>query len=121
MLDQIEETAGEISPGREAARSCIGGEHLVTLGSLSGRRPGNIPDLHILHFDAHADLREDYLGVELSHACVLRRCWELLGDGTHPPVRHPLRGEGGVWLGPGGTHGSSSISPWRDWRRRWRN
>ena len=39
------------------------------------------PDLHIIHFDAHADLREDYLGNPLSHACVLRRCHDLLGDG----------------------------------------
>ncbi len=39
------------------------------------------PDLHIIHFDAHADLRDDYLGAKLSHACVLRRCWEVLGDG----------------------------------------
>ena len=34
-----------------------------------------------MHFDAHADLRSEYLGVFLSHACVLRRCWELAGDG----------------------------------------
>ena len=33
------------------------------------------------HFDAHADLRDDYLGAKLSHACVLRRCHELVGDG----------------------------------------
>ena len=39
------------------------------------------PDLHVIHFDAHADLRDDYLGAKLSHACVLRRCWELVGDG----------------------------------------
>jgi agmatinase len=39
------------------------------------------PDLRIIHFDAHADLREDYLGVRLSHACVMRRCHDLLGDG----------------------------------------
>lgn len=39
------------------------------------------PDVHIIHFDAHADLRQEYLGVELSHACVLRRCWDLTGDG----------------------------------------
>ena len=39
------------------------------------------PGIHIIHFDAHADLRQEYLGVELSHACVLRRCWELTGDG----------------------------------------
>lgn len=39
------------------------------------------PDLRIVHFDAHADLRSDYLGVKLSHACVMRRCHEIIGDG----------------------------------------
>jgi len=37
--------------------------------------------MHVIHFDAHADLREDYLGATLSHACVMRRCHDLLGDG----------------------------------------
>ncbi len=58
----------------------IGGEHLVTLGAVRAAIK-KYPDLHIIHFDAHADLREDYLGAELSHACVMRRCHELLGDG----------------------------------------
>lgn len=57
----------------------IGGEHLVTLGSVRAAVK-KYPDLRLVHFDAHADLRRDYLGVELSHACVLRRCWELVGD-----------------------------------------
>lgn len=57
----------------------IGGEHLVTLGSVRAAIEKH-PDLHMIHFDAHADLRQDYLGVKLSHACVLRRCWDLLGD-----------------------------------------
>lgn len=58
----------------------IGGEHLVTLGAVRGVLKKH-PDLHIIHFDAHADLRQEYLGVELSHACVLRRCHDLIGDG----------------------------------------
>lgn len=58
----------------------IGGEHLVTLGSVRAAVK-EWKDLHIIHFDAHADLREDYLGASLSHACVMRRCHELLGDG----------------------------------------
>lgn len=58
----------------------LGGEHLVTLGSVRAVAE-RYPDLHIIHFDAHADLREDYLGAKLSHACVIRRCHELLGDG----------------------------------------
>ena len=58
----------------------LGGEHLVTLGAVRAA-VRKYPDLAVIHFDAHADLRQDYLGAELSHACVLRRCWELLGDG----------------------------------------
>lgn len=58
----------------------LGGEHLVTLGAVRALA-ARYPDLHIIHFDAHADLRADYLGAELSHACVMRRCHELLGDG----------------------------------------
>lgn len=58
----------------------IGGEHLVTLGSVRATVKKH-PDLHIVHFDAHADLRDDYLGQKLSHACVMRRCHDLIGDG----------------------------------------
>ncbi len=58
----------------------IGGEHLVTLGAVRAVVE-KYPDLHILHFDAHADLRNDYLGMTLSHATVMRRVWELVGDG----------------------------------------
>ncbi len=58
----------------------LGGEHLVTLGSVRAAA-ARFSDLHIIHFDAHADLRDDYLGARLSHACVLRRCHDLLGDG----------------------------------------
>ena len=58
----------------------LGGEHLVTLGAVRAVAK-RFPGLHIIHFDAHADLREDYLGNPLSHACVLRRCHDILGDG----------------------------------------
>ena len=57
----------------------LGGEHLVTLGAVRAAAK-RFPDLRIIHFDAHADLREDYLGVKLSHACVIRRCHDILGD-----------------------------------------
>lgn len=57
----------------------IGGEHLVTLGAVRAVYKEH-PDMHIIHFDAHADLRDDYLGVKLSHACVIRRCHDLVGD-----------------------------------------
>lgn len=78
-LEEIEARAAEIlSAGKRPF--LLGGEHLVTLGAFRAVFK-QYPDVHIIHFDAHADLRQEYLGVELSHACVLRRCWDLTGNG----------------------------------------
>ena len=57
----------------------IGGEHLVTLGAVRAFSK-KYPDLHIIHFDAHADMRDEYLGEKLSHSTVMRRCWDIVGD-----------------------------------------
>ncbi|MDP4110403.1 MAG: agmatinase, partial [Bacillota bacterium] len=57
----------------------IGGEHLVTLGAVRAAY-AKYPELYLIHFDAHMDLRDDYLGQKLSHATVMRRVWEKLGD-----------------------------------------
>ena len=78
-LADIEERTKEILQDNKLPL-LIGGEHLVTLGAFRAVHE-KYPDLHIIHFDAHADLRDDYLGVKLSHACVMRRCYELVGDG----------------------------------------
>lgn len=59
----------------------IGGEHLVTLGTIR-EYVKKYKDLNIIHFDAHTDLREEFLGRELSHATVLRKCYDLLEGGT---------------------------------------
>lgn len=78
-LDQISErTATILDDGK--LPFMIGGEHLVTLGAFREVYK-RYPDVHIIHFDAHTDLRQEYLGVELSHATVLRRCHDLVGDG----------------------------------------
>ncbi|MEG1552410.1 MAG: agmatinase [Kiritimatiellia bacterium] len=54
----------------------LGGEHTVTLGALLAYKVRE-EKIGIVHFDAHADLRDSYEGSALSHACVLRRCHEL--------------------------------------------
>jgi len=78
-LDRIESAARRIYD--EGKRPfLVGGEHLVTLGVLRAAFAA-YPGLHVLHFDAHSDTRSDYLGEELSHACVIRRAHDLLGDG----------------------------------------
>ena len=78
-LADIESRAAEILED-EKLPLLLGGEHLVTLGAVRAVL-NRYPDLHIIHFDAHADLRQDYLGATLSHACVIRRCHDLVGDG----------------------------------------
>lgn len=77
-LKMIEEFSDEIlADGKMPVM--IGGEHLVTLGAVRSVAK-KYDDLHIIHFDAHADLREEYMGEKLSHASVMRRCWEIVGD-----------------------------------------
>lgn len=73
-----EQTAQILSNGK--VPFMVGGEHLVTLGAFR-QAAARYPDIHIIHLDAHADLRQDYLGVELSHATVMRRCYDIVGEG----------------------------------------
>lgn len=78
VLDMITERTKEILSD-DKIPFMIGGEHLVTLGSVRAVAE-KYPDLHIIHFDAHTDLREEYLGETLSHASVIKRCWDIVGD-----------------------------------------
>lgn len=78
VLDMITERTKEILSD-DKIPFMIGGEHLVTLGSIRAVAE-KYPDLHIIHFDAHTDLREEYLGETLSHASVIKRCWDIVGD-----------------------------------------
>lgn len=59
----------------------LGGEHLITLPVVKSML-GFYPELVVLHFDAHADLRNDYLGEIYSHATVMRRVCNLIGPGN---------------------------------------
>lgn len=50
----------------------VGGEHLVSLPLIQAAYQ-KYPNMILVHFDAHADLRQEYLGQKLSHATVIRR------------------------------------------------
>ena len=56
----------------------LGGDHLITFPILEEILQV-YPNLHLLHLDAHTDLREDYLGETLSHSTVIRRVTEQIG------------------------------------------
>lgn len=79
-LQMIEDTTTEIlTSGKKPF--LIGGEHLVSLGSIRAAFK-KYPNMKLLHFDAHADLRDQYMGEPLSHSAVIRRSWDFMGDGT---------------------------------------
>lgn len=79
ILSEIEEVAQDIL-NDDKKPLMIGGEHLVTLPVIRALVKKD-PDVYLLHFDAHTDLRETYNNEVLSHATVIRRCWDILGDG----------------------------------------
>lgn len=56
----------------------LGGEHLVSWPVIREAH-AVYPDLHLIHIDAHADLREQYEGEPLSHSTPIRKVAELLG------------------------------------------
>jgi len=56
----------------------IGGEHLVTLPEIEAVAKFH-KDLAIIHFDAHTDLREEYIGEEMSHSAVIRHSSKIVG------------------------------------------
>lgn len=58
----------------------LGGEHLVSYPAIKAFAR-KYPDLRIVHFDAHADLRKDYYGEERSHSTVMRKAAEIIGPG----------------------------------------
>ena len=58
----------------------LGGEHLITLPIVEGFR-SRFDDLTVIQLDAHADLRDEYLGETISHSTVMRRVLEVVGAG----------------------------------------
>ncbi|SHG87218.1 agmatinase [Thermosyntropha lipolytica DSM 11003] len=79
-LRRIEEVTGELlKKGKKVF--ALGGEHLVSLPLIKAYKKF-YPDLVVIQFDAHADLRSSYLGESLSHATVMRRVVEIIGTGN---------------------------------------
>ncbi|MCX6356717.1 MAG: agmatinase [Candidatus Aureabacteria bacterium] len=75
MMEVIEEAVGEVLAANKLP-IVLGGEHSITIGALRAVRKKH-RRLSILHFDAHADLRDSYQGTPFSHACAARRASEM--------------------------------------------
>ena len=76
-LDIIEQNVEDIYKDGKRVFG-IGGEHLVTLPEIKAVSKFH-KDLAIVHFDAHTDLREEYLGEEMSHSAVIRHASKIVG------------------------------------------
>jgi len=76
-LEQIKENVEDIYKDGKRVFG-IGGEHLVTLPEVQAISKF-YKDFVIVHFDAHTDLREEYLGEEMSHSAVIRHCSKIVG------------------------------------------
>lgn len=74
-LDVIYKTTQKILKDKKTPLM-IGGEHLVTYPVVKALME-KYKELHIIHLDAHTDLRDEFLGMKLSHATVLRRSYDL--------------------------------------------
>lgn len=80
VMETIEQFARPVVQDHKKIMA-IGGEHLVTYPVFKAVFE-KYPDLAILHLDAHTDLREEYMGETLSHASVIKRIWDHVGDGA---------------------------------------
>ena len=77
-LGRIRLTVGEVlSLGKFPV--LLGGEHTVSLGGVEAALE-HAEDLGVIVLDAHCDLRDEYEGTKLSHACTNRRISELTSD-----------------------------------------
>jgi agmatinase len=75
MIDRVYRIAIELAK-QEKFLVMFGGEHSLSLGMVQALKE-RIQDISVLQLDAHADLRNEYLGTRYSHACVMRRISEL--------------------------------------------
>jgi agmatinase len=74
LMDEIRRVASEIL-ARDKFLVTLGGEHSITpplVAAAAARHPG----LSVLQIDAHADLRDCYMGTRHNHACAMRRSLE---------------------------------------------
>jgi agmatinase len=74
-IRRVAETVEDIFSSKKVP-IIVGGEHMMTLGAVKAFK-----EITVVSFDAHFDMRDEYLSNKLSHACVMRRTFEELGAG----------------------------------------
>ncbi|MDR3076557.1 MAG: agmatinase [Synergistaceae bacterium] len=78
-LDAVESYCGKIHDDGKMP-VMIGGEHILACGAIRAAA-ARWPDLAVLHFDAHADLKREFRGEAFADYTLMRRVWDIVGDG----------------------------------------
>jgi len=78
-IDAVESFCGKIHDDGKTP-VMMGGEHIMTCGAVRAAA-ARWPELAVLQFDAHTDLKRDYRGETFSGCTLMRRVWDILGDG----------------------------------------
>lgn len=90
-LERVERVVGQLlAAGSRPVM--LGGEHSLTPAAFRAVHAAH-PDVTLLQIDAHADLRESFLGETNSHACAMRRCLDLEVDLIQFGIRSGTREE----------------------------
>ena len=76
MVGRVERAVSSVADTGKLV-GILGGEHTVTVGAVRALREPH-PDLSVLYLDAHADLRDEYMGSPWGHASVARRLHQLV-------------------------------------------
>lgn len=75
MIEVVERIVRALArPGRLVG--LLGGEHSITVGAVTAL-VDSYPDVSVLYLDAHADLRDEYMGTRWGHASVARRLYDV--------------------------------------------
>jgi agmatinase len=78
-LDAVESYCGKIHDDGKMP-VMIGGGHIMTFGAVRAAA-SRWPEIAVLHFDAHADLKREFRGETFSGYTMMRRVWDIIGDG----------------------------------------
>ena len=90
MAEKVEQAVAGILSQRKLP-VVLGGDHSVSIGAIRATAK-SVGQLDIIQFDAHTDLRNEYQGSPYSHACVMRRVWDL-GNVIQAGIRSTSREE----------------------------
>ncbi|WP_241967724.1 agmatinase [Pseudidiomarina insulisalsae] len=88
--DQFDTLFGDLDLAKHNVRVLtLGGEHSISYAPIR-KYLAQYPDLVLLHLDAHADLRDGFLGYHYSHASIMRRCLDHFGP-EHQLIQYGIR------------------------------